>query len=123
MREIMIGDQEIRVRATSLALLFYRQEFKSDLLADLSKLVDLKAKDGETDVEQMMERFDIIAIYQVVWAMAKADAFGKGDFPSFFKWFSELDSASLYDANVLVAVMEEVQEGFFRRGVKGAIRK
>lgn len=117
----MIGDKEVRVRATSLALLFYRQEFKSDLLADLSKLVDLKSG-GEVDVEQMMERFDVVAIYQVVWAMAKADAFGKGEFPSFFKWFSELDSASLYDADVLVAVLEEAQEGFFRRGVKGAVK-
>lgn len=119
----MIGDREVRVRATSLALLFYRQEFKSDLLADLSKLIDLKAKDSEVDIEQMMERFDLVTIYQIVWAMAKADAFGKGEFPSFFKWFAELDSASLYDADVLGAVMEEAQEGFFRPGVKGAIKQ
>ena len=32
MREIKLGDKEVKIRATPLALLFYKQEFKSDLI-------------------------------------------------------------------------------------------
>ena len=38
MREISIGEKQIRLRATPLALLYYQQEFGSDLVGDLIKM-------------------------------------------------------------------------------------
>lgn len=121
MREIMIGEQQVRVRATPLALLFYKQEFKSDILADLLKMIDVEKfmKNGsynETDVIDLLERFDIVTVYQIVWAMAKADSFGQGQFPSFVQWFSQLNVENLYDQNVITSVIEEATDGFFRSG-------
>lgn len=121
MKELTIGDQTVRVRATPMALLFYKQEFKSDLLADLSKMVDVKSidKEEELDVAEALSRFDVVTVYQIIWAMAKADSYGsKGSFPSFVTWFAELDGASIYDEGILAVAMEEAADGFFRTGAK-----
>lgn len=103
MREIMIDGKEVRVRATPLALLFYKQEFKSDLLGDLVKM---------QNIEVDMSQIDTVALLQLIWAMAKADK-PKG-FPSFEKWLSGFESFDLSDAGMFVAVMEEAADGFFR---------
>ncbi|MEV2910158.1 hypothetical protein ABNF65_16370 [Paenibacillus larvae] len=103
MRELNIGEQKVRVRATPLALLFYKQEFKSDLVADLTKL------------ENAMEdptQFDTLFFLQLIWAMAKADALGK-NFPSFYEWVSTLDSFDIADETVGGAALEEAADGFF----------
>ncbi|MEK5058648.1 hypothetical protein BK126_02955 [Paenibacillus sp. FSL H7-0326] len=113
MRELNIGDQIVRVRATPLALLYYKQEFKSDLMGDLTKLSSIA--DDPT-------KLDMLAILQMVWAMAKADSFGK-PFDSFEKWLSTFESIDLADPTLLVGAVEEATEGFFRSGVKGAISK
>lgn len=103
MREIQIGDKEIRVRATPLALLFYKQEFGTDLIGDLVQMQDLM---------EDMTKFDSITLLQIIWAMNKADD-SKG-FPSFEKWVAELECFDFTDAEVMLAVMEEATDGFFR---------
>lgn len=108
MKELNIGDQVVRVRATPLALLFYRQEFKSDLVGDLIAL------------EKVMDdpsQLDSVALLQLVWAMAKADAFGK-EFPSFMQWVSTLDYFDMSDEKLMTDVLEEAADGFFRTGAK-----
>ena len=62
MREITIGEKTIRVRATPLALLFYKQEFKSDLIGDLMSMQNM-ANDPS--------QFDALKFLQLIWAMAK----------------------------------------------------
>lgn len=104
MREVRIGEKTIRVRATALALLYYRQEFKSDFIGDLTKLQYV-----ENDVSQ----FDSMVCLQITWAMAKADNYGK-PFPPFETWLAELDSIDFGDGGFLLAVLEEAGEGFFR---------
>lgn len=103
MREINIGEKKLRVRATPLALLFYRQEFKSDLIGDLVKMQSVMSD---------MSQFDSIAFLQLIWAMAKAD--NAKDFPSFETWLGELNTFDFTDAEMMVAVMEEATDGFFR---------
>lgn len=112
MRELQIGIQQVRVRATPLALLYYKQEFRTDLLGDL-----MKTQAVANDPSQL----DSVAFLQLIWAMAKADAFGK-PFPSFVEWVGSLDTFDLSDQSVLVAALEEAASGFFRSGVKGAIK-
>jgi len=102
MTEIKIGEKEIRLRATPLALLYYKQEFKSDLLGDLIKMQDV-AKD--------ISKIDTVTCLQLIWAMNKADNFGK-PFPSFEKWLAELESIDFSDPSFLVAAVEEAADGF-----------
>jgi hypothetical protein len=105
MIEITIGGQETRVRATPLALLFYKQEFNGDLVGDLIKLEAIK-KDPTA--------FDSITLLQITWAMAKAD--NPENFPSFYKWLETLESFDFTDTEMLTALMEEATAGFFRAG-------
>jgi len=112
MKELNIGNQIVRVRATPLALLFYKQEFKADLLGDLIKLG--QAANDPSSLE-------LLPMLQLIWAMAKADAFGK-EFPSFESWLNSLESIDFSDAGFMTAAMEEAADGFFRTGVKGAIK-
>lgn len=118
MREIKIGDKTIRVRATALALLFYKQEFKSDLLGDMMKMVGAMDGNGEVSVDNI----DILFNLQLVWAMAKADSYGQ-PFPKFEEWLVTLgEDIDLSDPDFLVAALEEATDGFFRKqqqGIKG----
>lgn len=112
MRVLKIGDQEVRVRATPVALLYYKQQFKTDLLGDLTKL---------EKVANDPSNLDVLSILQMVWAMARADAFGK-TFPPFEEWLSSLESIDIADPEFMKAALEEAADGFFRSGVKGAIK-
>ena len=105
MRELTIGEKAVRVRATPLALLFYQQEFKSDLIGDMIKMQSWSEDQAN---------FNSIACLQLIWAMAKADAYGK-PFPSFEGWLATLDSIDLSDTGFLVAALEEAADGFLRR--------
>jgi hypothetical protein len=107
MRELAIGNKTIRVKATPLALLFYKQEFKTDLVGDLLKMQEL---------EHDPSKFDSVVVLQIIWAMAKADAGISNKFPSFLAWVADLDSFDMSDSEILQAVMEEAVDGFFRRG-------
>lgn len=112
MREITIDNKKVRVRATPLALLFYRQEFKADLLGDLMKLERMK-----NDPSQ----FDAVTMLQLIWAMAKADALGR-EFPSFVEWVGSLESIDFADPSLLLAALEEAADGFFRTGAKAGAK-
>ncbi len=107
MREITIGDKTIRVRATPLALLYYKQEFNTDLVGDLMSMQNMV-----NDPSQ----FDALKFLQLIWAMAKADE-AKG-FPSFETWLSGLGSFDFADEGIMTAVVEEATDGFFRGGRK-----
>ena len=107
MREITIGEKTIRVRATPLALLYYRQEFKTDLIGDLISMQEMA-----TDPSQ----FDALKFLQLIWAMAKADK--PEGFPSFEAWLSGMDSFDFADADIMTTVIEEATDGFFRGGRK-----
>ena len=105
MREITISEKTIRVRATPLALLYYRQEFKTDLIGDLISMQEM-ANDPS--------QFDSIKMLQLIWAMNKADK--PEGFPSFEGWLSNLDSIDFADADIMTTAIEEATDGFFRGG-------
>ncbi len=102
MKEIAIGDNVVRIRATPIALVFHKQEFGSDLLGNIMAMETIK-KDPKS--------LDSVAFLQMIWAMAKADAFGK-EFPSFLAWVGGLKSFDLFDLDLIKAVMEEAADGF-----------
>ena len=107
MREIQIGDKTIRVRATPLALLYYKQEFNTDLIGDLMSMQAMS-----TDPSQ----FDALKFLQLIWAMAKAD--DSRNFPSFEAWLADMESFDFADNDIMTAVIEEAEDGFFRGGRK-----
>jgi len=108
MRTVQIGNKELGLRATPLALLYYKQEFGTELIADLVNLKDMvNMADGD------FNSFDSIKILQLLYAMNKADNFGK-QFPSFEKWLSELASIDFADERFMLDMIEEASDGFFR---------
>ena len=111
MREITIGSKKIRVRATPLALLYYKQAFKGDLLGDMTKM---------EEVEKDMSKLDTVQFLQMIWAMAKADNFGK-PFPAFEEWLAGLEDFDISDPAAVMAALEEAADGFFRQA-KGKIQ-
>jgi len=107
MKEIKICEKPVRVRATPLALLYYRQEFRADLLGDLTKMNSIK---------QDHSKLDTVMILQMTWAMAKADSGPGNQFPGFETWLSTFDGFDFSDEQLMGAVMEEATNGFFRKG-------
>ncbi|MED5052700.1 hypothetical protein P9850_12830 [Anoxybacillus rupiensis] len=108
MRTIQIGEKQIGLKATPLALLYYRQEFKSDLIGDLLKMQAL-ANDPSA--------LDSIVILQIAWAMNKAAEHGNSKpFPHFEAWLGQFEYFDFSDPDTMMKIMEEAKEGFFRRG-------
>jgi len=106
MREINIGDKVVKVRATPLTLLYYKQAFGTDLVGDMIKMQVL---------EKEPSKIDSVVFLQMTWAMAKADNGPGKQFPGFENWVSELESFDMSDQTILQAVIEEAIDGFFRR--------
>ena len=107
MREITVGGKQMRVRATPLALLYYRQEFKADLVGDLISMQEMASDPS---------RFDSIKMLQLIWAMNKAD--DAKNFPSFEGWLGSFDNIDFGDGEMLTEAIEEATDGFFRGGRK-----
>lgn len=111
MREINLGSQVVRVKASALALHFYEEEFKKDLFGDLVKMSRIL---GANDPEKI----EIIPILRLIWAMAKAGAYPSA-FKSFENWLAAFEDINLSDTTFMIAAVEEAAAGFFRTGDKG----
>jgi hypothetical protein len=113
MRTIKIGEKEIGLKATPLALVYYKQAFGSDLVGDLVKMQKL---------EKDPSKLDSVFLLQLTWAMAKAhEGVGK-KFPDFMTWVADLESFDFTDDAVLNAIIDEATDGFFRRGRRTATK-
>lgn len=106
MRIIKIGDKEIGLKASPLALLYYQQDFKKDLIADLMSLQWL-TKFAEGDYSAL----NSVLLLQILYVLNKAYNFGK-KFPDFNRWLAEFDSIDLME--IIPELVEEVEDGFFR---------
>lgn len=114
MRIIELGNKEIELRATPLALLYYRQEFNADLMADfisLEALVNLEKGD--------YSGLDTVKILQLIYAMNKASHVGK-PFPKFEAWLGNFEQLNLADAGWILGVIEEARDGFLSSGKPAA---
>ena len=110
MRTAIIGGKEIQLRANPLALLFYKQAFDSDLIADLLKLQSLQSlQDGD------FSSLDTVGLFQIAYAMNKA-AKPADVFPTFEEWLAQFETIGFDDPQWIVDVVEEAADGFFRSG-------
>ncbi|MFW6121847.1 MAG: hypothetical protein ACOC80_13260 [Petrotogales bacterium] len=112
MKKLKINNKEIGLRASPLALLFYQQNFDSDLIADLAKF-------QEENMEKISEgdfgNFSSVKLLQMAWAMNKAAKYPK-DFPTFEEWLESFDSFQVTNAKFIMGIIEEATDGFFRSG-------
>jgi hypothetical protein len=109
MRTINVDGKEIGLRATPLASIYYNQEFGTDIVGDLVKLMEM-----EKDPSKM----NMVTFLKITWAMAKANEGMGVQFPDFITWASSLESFDISDENILSAIMEEAERGFFRKGAQ-----
>ena len=110
MRTTNIGGKEIQLRANPLALLFYKQAFDRDLIADIIKLQSLQSlQDGD------FSSLDMISLFQIAYAMNKA-ASPKDAFPPFEDWLASFDTIGFDNPQWIMDVVEEAADGFFRSG-------
>jgi len=103
MRVIQNGKTALHIRASSLARLYFFQEF--DIELDRFIIDELQASNEPAKLSE--------ALFKIVWAMWKADAFYTKthvlDYRSWLTWMMELrfDMSRHVDA-----VMEEIESGF-----------
>ncbi len=110
MRTTIIGGKKIQLRANPLALLFYKQAFDSDLIADLLKLQSLQSlQDGD------FSSLDMVSLFQIAYAMNKA-AKPVDVFPTFEEWLAQFETIGFDDPQWIVDVVEEATDGFFHPG-------
>jgi len=121
MREVTIGDKTLRLRGSTLSLLYYNQEFSRDLLGDMvgmiTGLTGFQAlSGGGIDPSKLdFSRLDSVAILRLVWTLARTAAGVGGQFPSFTRWLEEHEDIDIFDPDLLTAAMEEATKIFFRR--------
>lgn len=113
MRKVRLGQKEVGLRASPLALLYYRQAFNKDLVADLVGLQSLQnLADGE------FSGFDSVLLLQIAYAMHRASEPDKS-FPAFEQWLDELGNIDFGDPEWFTALAEEAMEGFFHSAGAG----
>jgi hypothetical protein len=109
-RTAIIGGKEIQLRANPLALLFYKQAFDRDLVADIVKLQSLQSlQDGD------FSSLDMVSLFQIAYAMNKA-AKPADVFPGFEEWLAQFETIGFDDPQWIINVVEEAADGFFRSG-------
>lgn len=136
MRELHTGENILPVRATPLTLLFYRQEFGTDMSTDfftvmsgfLAAFPDAKGKPlselSEADLDPTKltadslagAEFDVLAILRFVWAMAKTAAHPTA-WPTFESWLASIPNVDVYDPMFLSAALGVAADGLFRRHI------
>lgn len=104
MREVRIGQKVYGVNASALALLFYKQEFRSDLISDFTKF--------SVAVEADNTNYDGLLLLQFLWAMNKASDLTRKQ-PPFESWLSSLTGLDFSDQEFITAVLAEAGAGFF----------
>lgn len=110
MRTTIIGGKKIQLRANPLALLFYKQAFDRDLIADIIKLQSLQSlQDGD------FSSLDMVSLFQIAYAMNKA-AKPTDVFPKFEEWLAQFETIGFDDPQWIIDVVEEAADGFFRSG-------
>ncbi len=110
MRTTIIGGKKIQLRANPLALLFYKQAFDSDLIADLLKLQSLQSlQDGD------FSSLDMVSLFQIAYAMNKA-AKPADVFPTFEEWLAQFETIGFDNPQWIIDVVEEATDGFFHSG-------
>jgi hypothetical protein len=137
MKVVKMGEKEIGLKATPLALLYYKQEFKTDLIGDLIKLAGNLAKSGgdlirlaelaekgsneinvnDLDLDAIAAELDTVVILKLVWAMNKASEGPGRSFPGFESWLDGLEVFDLTDKAFIGNVLAEAMDGFFRGGI------
>ncbi|OJF16918.1 MAG: hypothetical protein A6D91_08955 [Bacillaceae bacterium G1] len=127
MKEIVIGDGKVlRLKGSPLSLLYYRQEFGSDLLGDLVGMVTAIAgaqalQTGEIDPSKLnLNALDSVAILRLIWTLAKTAEGPSKQFPSFETWLAQTEELNIFNGSLLQAIFEEVQRAFFRGGTSMA---
>ncbi len=110
MRTTNIGGKEVQLRANPLALLFYKQAFDRDLIADIIKLQSLQSlQDGD------FSSLDMVSLFQIAYAMNKAVK-PADVFPKFEEWLAQFETIGFDDPQWIIDVVEEAADGFFRSG-------
>ena len=94
----MIGEERLRLRANAVTAIFYKQQFKSDILKDtlnalggiegILQLQDLKSAENYKQLKVLIDGIDTVLIYQFLWAFAKS---ADRHFPNFYEWIVDVD--------------------------------
>lgn len=145
MREIKSGDIILRIRASSLAIFFFKQEFKTDILKEIGKIYSewlgnaelmeavMAQAPSDSDENEPAQNLgnDLIKanltlfegmpdgykIMQIAWAMNKAQNVSESlQTPSFDKWVEKYQDLIVMD--IYQDVIEESMNGFFRQAPK-----
>lgn len=95
---ILIGETEYTARANALTAMIYKNQFQSDILKDtflalggMEKLIDIQTLSKDSNdyktLSKIIESFDTVLIYQLIWAFIKTKDKG---LPPFEKWLESL---------------------------------
>lgn len=96
---VLIGDKEMRMRATALIPRLYRHKFGRDLIADMNQLQNAFKDAGENGFDVM----DLTIFENVAWLMLKQGGEEVGNDPD--EWLDSIDGVfSIYQ--VLPSIME-----------------
>lgn len=107
MRTVIVGGRPMAIRATVPALMDYRKQFGTDLVADLIRVHG----PGET------LNTEGLTILQMIWVMAQAEAKANKvnlPWPTFEAWLESLECVD-FSVTLVAPVLAEAAQGFFRQ--------
>ncbi len=115
MRTTNIGGKKVELRASPLALLFYRQEFGKDLLDDFKDLQSLEALAKKSSESFRFEDLRLMDFFQLAYALNKAAGKPSEFCPNYEEWLYGIE-LDLGEMDWIADVVYEAADGFFRSG-------
>lgn len=99
MRNIELGNREIKIHASPLTPYIYKKNFNQTFSSDLIEL---------SQIQDDMTKLDDVNVLQMIWAMEKTDNNRIDDFET---WLSKLEKVDL--GEVIQDVTEEAMNATF----------
>lgn len=119
---INLGDEKVRLKASAITAIHYKNQFQSDILRDtleaiggveaIHKLNNLEHASDYRKLKELIDGIDTVLIYQFVWAWAKT---ANIKLEPFYEWLSQVD---MPPATVLLQ-----EPGFIELLVRNVYRK
>lgn len=116
MKGINLKNKTMIVKGTPLAIHFYKQAFKSDVINDLFSMLPTETMEENpkknVDTVEMLKKIDASTTLQIAYAMNKCGEFGNNKtFPTFEGWLVENEELGILEEGFLTDVLLEAIEG------------
>ena len=100
--KINFGNEEVELKATAATAPLFRRIFSFDLLKTLNKMRDLDEKEGDEQIDEAFDAYELISKIGFIMAkQAEGADFGKMRIDDYYLWLDKYEPNSIPVGEIL----------------------